>query len=145
MASASPLDRAFSLAELVNAQALRDLVREASRVCGGGVAVRSADGTILASHGAPFEGGAVAPIEHAGDQPGDVTVGPCERAKETAQMLAASLGVIVEASWARRMASDLHEVTQAANYAELAEKNRKLAEALARMQEVDRMKSSFLA
>ena len=145
MASASPLDRAFSLAELVDAQALRDLVREAARLCKSGVAIRDAHGEILASEGQPTEGGACVPIEHAGDQPGDVTVGPCDRAQETAKMLAGSLGVIVDASWARRMASDLHEVTQAANYAELTEKNRKLAEALTRMQEVDRMKSSFLA
>src|SRR5690349_6360933 len=108
MASASPLDRAFSLAELVDAQALRELCREAARVCGTGVAIRDANGAVLASDGSPVDGGAVAPIEHAGDQPGDVTVGPCARAQETARMLAASLSVIVEASWARRMASDLH-------------------------------------
>src|SRR5262249_56357763 len=56
-----------------------------------------------------------------------------------------TLSALLSAGWARRMTSDLQEATQAANYAELAEKNRKLAEALARMQEVDRMKSSFLA
>jgi signal transduction histidine kinase len=145
MASASPLDRAFSLAELVDGKSMRNLVEDAARLCGAGVAIRSADGEILAQAGSPIEGGARVAIEHAGDQPGDITVGPCAGAGQIAQLLAASFSAIVAASWARRMTSDLHEATQAANYAELAEKNRKLAEALTRMQEVDRMKSSFLA
>src|SRR5437762_14343156 len=122
MASASPLDRAFSLAELVDSQAMRGLVEDAARLCGAGVAIRGAGGEILAQAGSPCEGGAQVAIEHAGDQPGDVTVGPCAGAREVAGLLAASLSAIVDASWARRMTSDLHEATQAANYAELAEK-----------------------
>src|SRR5262249_17122828 len=111
MASASPLDRAFSLTELVDRAALRELVERAARLCGGGVAVRGADGEVVASAGALVEGGALRSIEHVGDRAGDVRVALCPNAEQWAQLLADTLSALLSAGWARRMTSDLQEAT----------------------------------
>ena len=55
------------------------------------------------------------------------------------------IGVLLHASYARHLTAELHTAAIAETYRELSEKNARLHAAVERMQEVDRLKSNFLA
>ncbi|HKA87242.1 MAG TPA: ATP-binding protein [Haliangiales bacterium] len=55
------------------------------------------------------------------------------------------LGVVVHSAYARWVTAQLHVATLAHTTEELTDKNRRLAAAVERLQEVDRLKSNFLA
>jgi signal transduction histidine kinase len=66
-------------------------------------------------------------------------------ARKIVQQAARVLHVVLHTAYARHLATQLHLATLSDAYAELADKNKRLADAVERMQEVDRMKSNFLA
>jgi signal transduction histidine kinase len=76
---------------------------------------------------------------------GPVPPGSSIRLEAIAHHMAQCLGVVFHAGYARHMATMLHLSTLSATYEELADKNRRLASAVERMQDVDRLKSNFLA
>jgi two-component system, NarL family, sensor histidine kinase BarA len=67
------------------------------------------------------------------------------QARKILEHVARILGVLLHSAYARHLTAQLHIATLAETYDELADKNRRLASAVERMQEVDRLKSNFLA
>ncbi|MCA9676619.1 MAG: HAMP domain-containing histidine kinase, partial [Myxococcales bacterium] len=67
------------------------------------------------------------------------------RAEVAAGHLADVLGLLLHHAHARHLTATAHEATVQAAYQELSAKNRRLLAAVDRLQEVDRLKSNFLA
>jgi signal transduction histidine kinase len=88
---------------------------------------------------------------HEGDGIGLLVVGPCACTlpEEQARRLGAHLGRVAEAflleGVKRAMSARMHMATVEEANRELTEKNRRLAQAVERLQEADRVKSNFLA
>lgn len=74
-----------------------------------------------------------------------ITILEDDRAGSVARHIASVLEILVHNAYARFMISTLHTEATRVNFAELNAKNERLERAVERMQEVDRLKSSFLA
>jgi two-component system, NarL family, sensor histidine kinase BarA len=70
---------------------------------------------------------------------------PDAQARRIAEHVARVLDLLILASWNRHVTAQVHLATLAETYEQLADKNARLAAAVERMQEVDRLKSNFLA
>ncbi len=68
-----------------------------------------------------------------------------DKARRLLEHAARVLEVVLHTAYARHLAGQLHLAAIQDAYAELADKNRRLGEAVDRMQEADRIKSNFLA
>ncbi len=68
-----------------------------------------------------------------------------ERARRLLEHAARTLEVVLHTAYARHLAGQLHLAAIQDAYSELADKNKRLGEAVERMQEADRIKSNFLA
>jgi signal transduction histidine kinase len=66
-------------------------------------------------------------------------------ARRVAEHVTRVVGILVHTAYARHLTAQIHSATIAETYKELSEKNQRLAAAVERMQEVDRLKSNFLA
>src|SRR5215467_12196758 len=66
-------------------------------------------------------------------------------ARRVAEHVTRVLATLVHTAYARHLTARIHSVTISETYNQLQEKNRFLAAAVERMQEVDRLKSNFLA
>src|SRR5262249_6501078 len=84
---------------------------------------------------------------HDGSVVGWLIIGPYARGdvRPVAEHVARVLGNLNHAAYARQLTARIHSVTISETYNQLQEKNRFLAAAVERMQEVDRLKSNFLA
>jgi signal transduction histidine kinase len=67
------------------------------------------------------------------------------QAQKIVAHVARVLGVLLHTAYARHLTAQLHTATMAEAYKELSDKNERLGAAVERMQEVDRLKSNFLA
>jgi two-component system sensor histidine kinase BarA len=70
---------------------------------------------------------------------------PEDRVRRLLEHAARTLEVVLHTAYARHLAGQLHLAAIQDAYAELADKNKRLGEAVERMQEADRIKSNFLA
>ena len=68
-----------------------------------------------------------------------------DRVRRLLEHAARTLEVVLHTAYARHLAGQLHLAAIQDAYAELADKNKRLGEAVERMQEADRIKSNFLA
>jgi signal transduction histidine kinase len=68
-----------------------------------------------------------------------------ERADAALELAADTLGLLVHHASARDMAATMHEEAMRMTFAELTEHNSRLQRAVARLEELDRLKSNFLA
>ncbi len=66
-------------------------------------------------------------------------------ARRVAEHVTRVLATLVHTAYARHLTAQIHSATISETYKELSEKNQRLAAAVERMQEVDRLKSNFLA
>jgi signal transduction histidine kinase len=66
-------------------------------------------------------------------------------ARRILEHVARVVGVLLHTAYARHLTAQIHSATITETYKELSEKNDRLAAAVERMQEVDRLKSNFLA
>ncbi len=101
----------------------------------------------------------IAPLVHDGTLQGTVIFGPFAadspgaggepipepRARKIVEHVARVLGVLVHSAYARHVTAHVHTATMDEAYRELSDKNERLAAAVERMHEVDRLKSNFLA
>jgi len=67
------------------------------------------------------------------------------RARKVLEHVARVLGVVVHSAYARWLTAQLHVATLESTTSELTDKNERLAAAVERLQELDRLKSNFLA
>src|SRR5690606_11179963 len=84
------------------------------------------------------------PVEYQGEVLA-VLAASGERADAAVDLARETLGLLVHHASARDMASAMHEEAMRMTFAELTEHNNRLQRAVARLEELDRLKSNFLA
>jgi len=142
VSAGSGLDDPIELARLVPAGELEELVISVARALGGAVAIFDPSGRRLA--GTDEAGPPAAPFLHEGEALGRLAAtGP--QAATALSLTAEVLGLIVHHAHARDLAAATHEEAMRHTFAELTEHNQRLQRAVARLEELDRLKSNFLA
>jgi len=121
---------------------LDELIDAVTRAFGGALAVFDRHGQKLA--GADLAGPPTSPFEHEGERLADLAAtGP--RAAEALELFRGALGLLVHHANARELAATTHEAAMRVTFAELTEHNQRLQRAVSRLEELDRLKSNFLA
>ena len=143
----SALDDRIELARLVPGSELDELVAAITRALGGELAIFDEGGRRLAGSPAVSvepTACAVQLVEHDGEPLARLgATGP--RALECLALCSANLELLVHHAYARELAATTHEEAMRATFAELTEHNARLSRAVARLEELDRLKSNFLA
>jgi signal transduction histidine kinase len=138
------LDDPVSIASLLAPDELAELTLRFAEAHGCAVAVEDAEGTSLAASGDLGEVPVRAEVRYAGEPIGAVAAaGP--GAERTARLLADVLGLLLHHAHARALTRSTHEAAMAHSFSELTAQNQRLEAAVHRLQEVDKLKSSFLA
>ncbi len=145
----SAIDEPVGLADLLAPDDLGKIARSCSEILGVGVEIRDLDGKPIVAVGGPlgehvaetwfFEGEPKARLV-VGVAGGDVA-----RARKAAIHLASVIDAIAHASYARHLTATVHSAAMDEAFSELTDKNKRLAAAVERLKEVDRLKSNFLA
>ena len=138
------LEAAVDVSALVSPDELDELIRGFAIAHGVAIVVEDMAGKKLASAG--VLGDAVVRVELlvSGDPVG-IVLATGERAQTAASHLADVVSLVLHHAHARHLTSAAHEAAVRAAYEELSAKNRRLLVAVDRLQEVDRIKSNFLA
>jgi two-component system sensor histidine kinase BarA len=136
------LDDAIELSRLVQPDELDELVVAIVRALGGALAVYDLHGRRLAG---PVEAGVPSqPVMHEGEPLGHLAAsGP--HAPAAVELACEALGLLVHHARARELAAATHEEAMRLTFAELTEHNQRLSRAVSRLEELDRLKSNFLA
>src|SRR5450432_421349 len=135
------LDVPIELARLIPPAELDELVDGVRRALGGELAIYDRNGRLLAGTDLP---GPRQPLDHDGERVGSIAAsGP--NAAAALDLFATQLGLLVHHANARDLAATTHEEAMRLTFAELTEHNQRLQRALARLEELDRLKSNFLA
>jgi signal transduction histidine kinase len=130
------------LGRLVPADELDELLAAITRALGADLAIFDAGGNRLA--GSTSAGAPRLSFEHEGLPLGQLAAnGP--HAETALELAAASLGLLVHHATARDMAASTHEEAMRLTFGELTEHNARLQRAVSRLEELDRLKSNFLA
>ncbi len=142
MTRGSTLDDPIELARLVPAVELGELVTAIERALGTRLAIYDRSGRLLA--GMTGEDRVERTIDHEGEPLAKLAAsGP---SAEAAIALATdTLGLLVHHAHARELAAATHEEAMRVTFGELTEHNQRLQRAVARLEELDRLKSNFLA
>ncbi len=133
---------AIELSRLVQPSELDELVVAITRALGGALAVYDLGGRRLAG---PAEAGPPRhPVVHAGEPLGQLAAtGP--HADAALELATDALDLLVHHAHARELAAATHEEAMRLTFAELTEHNQRLSRAVSRLEELDRLKSNFLA
>jgi signal transduction histidine kinase len=137
-----PLDGPIELTRLVPAGELEELLGSVRRALGGELAIYAPKGQRLA--GTDAAGPARHEVLHDGELIARLAA-TGEQADAALTLASESLGLLVHHAYAREMASSMHEQAMRMTFAELTEHNERLQRAVARLEELDRLKSNFLA
>jgi signal transduction histidine kinase len=142
----SALDDGIELARLVPPSELDELVTAISRALGGQLAIFDCGGSQLAGPEAFGQNGdaRTCAVEYHGAPLARLrAAGP--RAEASLALCSETLDLLVHHAHARELAATTHEEAMRATFAELTEHNARLQRAVARLEELDRLKSNFLA
>ncbi len=135
------LDVPIELARLIPPAELGELVDAIRRALGGELAIYDRSGKLLAGTELP---GPRTPLDHEGERVGWLaSAGP--NAAAALDLCTTQVGLLVHHANARDLAAATHEAAMQMTFAELTEHNHRLQRALARLEELDRLKSNFLA
>ncbi len=143
MSVSGPLDGPIELARLVPPGELEELLDAVRRATGADVAIfdpsrrerlAGSDAAGAPRHRVEYQGELLAMLAASG-----------ERADAALDLAADTLGLLVHHASARDMAAPMHEEAMHLTFAELTEHNSRLERAVARLEELDRLKSNFLA
>src|SRR5690348_552861 len=140
--STGPLDEPVALARLVLPSELEELIGAICATLGGELAIYDLGGTRLA--GAPSAGAPRREFSYAGEPLGHLAAAG-DRADAALALLAQTLDLIVHHARGRELAATTHDVAMRVTFGELTEHNARLERAVARLEELDRLKSNFLA
>jgi signal transduction histidine kinase len=136
------LDDPVELARLIPRSELEELIESVRRALGGTLAVYDRAGARLA--GAAEAGEPRLAIAHDGEVIGRLAAaGP--NADAALALARDTLGLLVHHAHARELAAMTHEQAMRLTFGELTEHNERLQRAVARLEELDRLKSNFLA
>jgi len=134
-----PLDGPIELARLVPAGELEELLDAVRRAVGAELAIYDRRGALLA--GSEAAGAPCRDVEHDGE-PLAKLASTSPAALDLGERM---LGLLVHHANARELAATTHEAAMRLTFAELTEQNLRLQRAVARLEELDRLKSNFLA
>ncbi len=142
VSGSGPLDGPIELTRLVPAGELEELLGSIRRALGADLAIYAPKGERLAgpddagppAHDVIHDGELIARLAAKGDRAEAAVTFACEQ-----------LGLLVHHANARALASSMHEEAMRMTFAELTEHNERLQRAVARLEELDRLKSNFLA
>ena len=138
----SALDDRIELVRLVPTGELDELVTSITRALGGELAIYDPAGTRLA--GSAAAGNPRRVVSHHGAPiAGLAAAGPT--AEAALQLCAETLDLLVHHAYARELAAVTHGEAMRVTFAELTEHNARLSRAVSRLEELDRLKSNFLA
>jgi two-component system sensor histidine kinase BarA len=138
----STLDDPIELSRLVPAGELGELIASIRKAFDARIAIRDRSGQWLA--GDDVVGPPRRLFEHAGEPLCELAAtGP--QAEAALELVADTLGLIVHHAHARELAAATHAEAMRVTFAELTEHNERLSRAVARLEELDRLKSNFLA
>jgi signal transduction histidine kinase len=140
--SAGLLDAPIELARLVPAGELEELIAAARGALACELAIFDSRGRRLA--GSEAAGAPLRQVEHDGEPLAQLAAsGP--QAGAALELVAGMLGLLAHHANARDLAATTHEQAMRISFGELTEHNERLERAVARLEELDRLKSNFLA
>jgi signal transduction histidine kinase len=143
-APATGLDAPIELRRLVPPDELAELVAAVGAAHGAKLAIFDRAGARLAGDDAA--GAALRPLFHDGERIGALGgQGADDQVEAGLALLAKLLGLLVHHAYARELAAATHEAAMRLAFTELTEHNQRLSRAVARLEELDRLKSNFLA
>jgi signal transduction histidine kinase len=136
------LDDPIELARLVPREELAELAASIERALGARISIRDKAGVVLAG---PAGSGVIErSFEHEGERLGAIAAsGP--QAEAAIALAIDMLGLLVHHAHARELAAATHEEAMQLTFGELTEHNQRLTRAVSRLEELDRLKSNFLA
>ena len=140
--SASPLDAPIELARLVRPGELEELLAAIGRALEAELAIYDPRGKLLA--GNPTVETARRKLQHDGEPLAEIC-GRGDAAERALDLLADALGLLAHHANARELAALTHDEAMRITFAELTEHNQRLERAVQRLEELDRLKSNFLA
>ena len=147
----SAIDEPVQLGELIEQEQLQDVLGSIARLHPVAVEIRSPKGELLCSTGELLdEPCSKHHIEYSGDVIGTVHLTPKSgelsvEGDSIAAHIAAMLTTLVHSAYARHLTSTIHKAAMEESFAELNDRNKRLASAIERLEEVERLKSNFLA
>jgi len=136
------LDDPIELARLVPPGELGELVASIERALDCRIAIRDQAGVVLA--GAAEAGATERPFDHEGERLGAIAASGTQ-ADAGIALVIDMLGLLVHHAHARELAAATHEEAMQVTFGELTEHNQRLTRAVSRLEELDRLKSNFLA
>jgi signal transduction histidine kinase len=138
----SPIDAPIELARLVAPAELEELIAGIRGGMDADLGICDLSGRVLA--GANSGEGVRRRVEHEGEPLCEIvaTGGDGTRALD---LLTCALELLVHHAHARELAATIHQEAMRESFAELTEHNARLSRAVARLEELDRLKSNFLA
>src|SRR5512143_2616654 len=142
VSAGGPLDGPIELRRLVPSGELQELLDAVRRALGAELAIFDPKGQKLA--GAEAAGPACREVHHDGELLA-VLGATGDRAEAALDLASDTLGLLVHHANARELAAATHEEAMRLTFAELTEHNQRLQRAVARLEELDRLKSNFLA
>jgi signal transduction histidine kinase len=140
--AAGPLDGPIELARLVPPGELEELLASIRRALGVELAIFDRRGKRLA--GLDAAGTPTREVLHDGEVLARLAATGAQ-AEAGLALAAETLGLLVHHASAREMSAVMHEEAMRISFAELTEHNQRLQKAIARLEELDRLKSNFLA
>jgi signal transduction histidine kinase len=143
VSASGPLDGPIELARLVPPGELEELLDAVTRATGAALAVYDPTRRHRLA-GAESAGAPRHPVEYQGELVA-VLAGAGERAEAARELATDTLGLRVHHATARELAATMHQEAMRLTFAELTEHNSRLERAVARLEELDRLKSNFLA
>lgn len=137
----SELDAPIELVQWVPTEQLEVLTRTVAEAFGGDIGVFDHQGNVLV--GVPVAAPS-RPIEHNGQRIGAIAAtGPAAAA--AVEVLGTSLSLLIGQARQHAIAAHTYETAMQRTFADLTDHNRRLQRAVARLEELDRLKSNFLA
>jgi signal transduction histidine kinase len=136
------LEDPIELARLIPPRELDELIESIRRAFGTSLAIHDLKGHRLA--GSDTAGEPTHPFVHAGE-PLALLAASGPSADAALALIMETLGLIVHHAHARELAAATHEEAMQLTFSELTEQNARLQRAVVRLEELDRLKSNFLA
>jgi signal transduction histidine kinase len=144
------MDAPVALSQLVDVQQLARVLSSIERLHPVQIEVRDRQGLLLSpgpeigevhqrKQAIEYNGDIVGRIHVAAKDDGDADL------EAVAQHVASMLDVLIHSAFARHLTTTIHEAAMEESFSELSDRNKRLASAIERLEELERLKSNFLA
>lgn len=147
----SAIDEPVALSQMVEEEQLVELLASIAKLSPVTITVKDRVGEVVASCGVlNQERQHRQVLQYCGDMIGSVLVSPSETGatpdlEATATHIVAVLQSLVHASYGRYVTTAIHQAAMEESFSELSDRNKRLASAIERLEELERLKSNFLS